>query len=56
MSESGYLLKNASVVASSRLDVLASIFDPWTRTHLDARGLSLFTVWGQKTDTVRPDV
>ncbi len=25
---------------STRLDVLASIFDPWTRAHLDARGLS----------------
>jgi SAM-dependent methyltransferase len=40
MSESGYLLKNADAVACTRLDVLASIFDPWTRAHLDARGLS----------------
>jgi SAM-dependent methyltransferase len=40
MSEPGYILANADTVASTRLDVLASIFDPWTRTHLDAIGLS----------------
>lgn len=40
MSESGYLLKNADSVAGTRLDVLASIYDPWTRSHLDARGLT----------------
>lgn len=40
MSESGYILKNADAVASTRLDVLASVFDPWTRAHLDARGLT----------------
>ena len=40
LSESGYILKNADAAASTRLDVLASIFDPWTWAHLDALGLS----------------
>ncbi|MGE0787824.1 MAG: methyltransferase domain-containing protein [Sandaracinaceae bacterium] len=40
MEDAGYILENANPVAASRLDVLASIFDPWTRAHLDARGLS----------------
>lgn len=40
MSESSYLLKNADSVAATRLGVLASIFDSWTWSHLDARGLT----------------
>ncbi|MNS02534.1 Demethylrebeccamycin-D-glucose O-methyltransferase [compost metagenome] len=40
MSESGYILKNADAAAATRLDVLASIFDPWTRAHLVDCGLA----------------
>lgn len=40
MSETGYILKNSDTAAPTRLDVLASLFDPWTRAHLDALGLS----------------
>lgn len=40
MTGSGYVLANANPVAQTRLEVLASIFDPWTHAHLEARGLS----------------
>lgn len=46
MSDAGYILDNAHAVAATRLDVLASLFDPWTRAHLDARGLAAgWRVW-----------
>jgi SAM-dependent methyltransferase len=46
VGDEGYLLDNQQAEAAERLDALSALFDPWSRAHLSALGLTAgWRVW-----------